>query len=174
MTVDIQQGSPQFPTVAGNVASSMQDEMDTAVQTLQAHKGAWVALTVRERVAIIDQLIKDFVAIAPRWVAASLKAKGLTEDSPFVGEEWAAGVLPVVKNMRQLRQSLLDIEAHGQPVIPGTVRTRPDGQVVAPVFPQTGYDRLFFTGVTAEVWMEPGVTVAELPQTQARIYQDKN
>ncbi|MDQ2905972.1 MAG: aldehyde dehydrogenase family protein [Chloroflexota bacterium] len=174
MTVDIQQGSPQFPAVAGNVASSMQDEMDTAVQTLQAHKDGWVALTVRERVAIIDQLIKDFVAIAPRWVAASLKAKGLTEDSPFVGEEWAAGVLPVVKNMRQLRQSLLDIEAHGQPVIPGTVRTRPDGQVVAPVFPQTVYDRLFFTGVTAEVWMEPGVTVAELPQTQAGIYQDKN
>ncbi|HEY7415966.1 MAG TPA: aldehyde dehydrogenase family protein, partial [Ktedonobacteraceae bacterium] len=48
-----------------------------------------------------------------------------------------------------------------------------NGQVAASVFPATVYDRLFLTGVSAEIWMEPGVTAESLPQTQAVIYQNK-
>jgi acyl-CoA reductase-like NAD-dependent aldehyde dehydrogenase len=174
MTIDIRHGSPQFPSVSGSVIPSTRDEMDAAVQTLQVHKDVWVALSVHERIAIVDELIKDFAAIAPRWVAACVQAKGIPEDSPAVGEEWAAGVWPVIKQLRLARQALVDIEAYGYPRIPGPVTTRPDGQVVAQVFPQTAYDRIFFMGVTAEVWMEPGVTVAELPQTQAVVYRGKH
>jgi acyl-CoA reductase-like NAD-dependent aldehyde dehydrogenase len=174
MTTDIRHGSPHFPTVLGSVVPSTHDEMDAALETLQAHKDAWVALSVPERIAIIDELIKDFTTIAPRWVAACVKAKGIPEDSPAIGEEWGAGIWPVVKHLRQLRQALSDIETHGHPHIPGSVTTRPDGQVVAQVFPQTVYDHIFFMGVTAEVWMEPGVTAAELPKTQAIAYQDKH
>ena len=173
MTTVARQGAPEFPTVVGNMPPSTRDEMDTAVQSLQAHKNEWVALSVKKRIALLDRLMADFAAIAPRWVAASARAKGIAEDSPLVGEEWGAGAWPVLKNMRLLRQALVDIDAHGRPRIPGPVRTRPDGQVSAQVFPQTIYDRLFFTGITAEVWMEPGVTVADLPQTQALAYRDK-
>jgi acyl-CoA reductase-like NAD-dependent aldehyde dehydrogenase len=147
--------------------------MDAAVQTAQAHKDEWVKVPLSKRIAILDELIKDFAAIAPRWIAASLKAKGLAEDSPAVGEEWAGGPWPVLKNLRQLRQTLLDIDARGHPRLPGPVTTRSDGQVVAQIFPQNAYDRIFFTGVTAEIWMEPGVTSAGLPQTQAVAYQNK-
>lgn len=171
MTVDTPGGSPQFPAITGSILPSTQDTMNAAIQTLQSRKGAWVALTIRERIAIIDKLIQDVAAIAPRWVAACLQTKGIAEDSSSVGEEWAAGIWPVLKNLRQLRQSLMDIEANGHPNIPGPVTTRPDGQVVAQVFPQTVYDRLFFMGVTAEIWMEPGITVEELPKTQAVVYQ---
>jgi len=173
MTIDTRRGSPEFPAVSGSVLSSTQDEMDAAVQTLQAHKDTWVGLSIRERIVILDELIKDFAAIAPRWVAVCIQAKGIQADSPFVGEEWGAGVWPVIKNLRQLRQSLIDIETYGHPRIPGPVTTRSNGQVIAQVFPQTSYDRLFFTGITAETWMEPGVTAAELPQTQALAYQNK-
>ncbi|HEX6553181.1 MAG TPA: aldehyde dehydrogenase family protein [Ktedonobacteraceae bacterium] len=173
MSVTIRQGSPQFPAVTGSIPSSTQETMDAAVQTLQEHKDAWVALSNRERIAILDKLINDFAAIAQLWIAASLQAKGITGDSPGVGEEWVAGVWPVLKNLRQLRNSLSDIETYGHPRIPGPVTTRPDGQVVAQVFPQTTYDRLFFMGVTAEIWMEPGVTAEELPKTQAIAYQEQ-
>lgn len=172
MAVDAHRGAPQFPTVSGNVLSSTQDVLDSAVQTLQSNKDAWVVLPTNERIALIDRLIKDFAAIAPRWVAASLQAKGVPEDSPVAGEEWGAGILPVLKNLRQLRQSLQDIVAIGHPKIPGPVTTRPDGQVVAQIFPQNSYDRLFFGGFTAEIWMEPGVTAEGLPKTQALVYQD--
>src|SRR5438874_11755201 len=173
MSVTIRQGSPQFPAVTGSIPASTQETMDAAVQNLQEHKDAWVALSNRERIAILDKLINDFAAIAQLWIAASLQAKGIAGDSPGVGEEWVAGVWPVLKNLRQLRNSLSDIETYGHPSIPGPVTTRPDEQVVAQVFPQTTYDRLFFTGVTAEIWMEPGVTTEELPKTQAIAYQEQ-
>jgi acyl-CoA reductase-like NAD-dependent aldehyde dehydrogenase len=173
MTTVAQQGAPQFPPVAGSIAPFTRDEMDAVVDSLQAHKDEWVALPVQKRIALLDRLMADFAEIAPRWVAASTRAKGIAGDSPLVGEEWASGTWPVLKNLRQLRQALVDIEAYGRPRIPGSIRTRPDGQVIAQVFPQTIYDRLFFTGITAEVWMEPGVTAADLPQTQAVAYRDK-
>jgi len=173
MSVTICQGSPHFPAVTGSIPSSTQEMMDAAVQTLQEHKDAWVALSNRERIAILDKLINDFAAIGQLWIAASLQAKGIAGDSPGVGEEWVAGVWPVLKNLRQLRNSLSDIEAYGHPRIPGPITTRPDGQVMAQVFPQTTYDRLFFMGVTAEIWMEPGVTAEELPKTQAIAYQEQ-
>ena len=45
--------------------------------------------------------------------------------------------------------------------------------MVAQVFPFNGYDRLFFMGITGEVWMEPGVTRDGLAATQAVVYRDK-
>ena len=173
MTTTTRAGSPQFPTPAGSMKSSTQEEMDAAVQILQAHKNAWVALPVGERISLIDRLIKDFSTIADRLVAVSCEAKGIAPDSPLVGEEWSIGPFATLKNLCQLQRSLIDIKAGRAPKIPGPVTLRADGQVVAQVFPQTAYERIFFQGVTAEVWMEPGVTVEGLAKTQAQAYRDK-
>ncbi len=174
MTTVVRQGAPQFPMIAGAMPPSTRDEMDAAVQALQTHKNEWVTLPVSKRIALIDQLIKDFAAIAPRWVAASAQAKSIAVNSPVIGEEWGAGTWPVLRNLRLLREALVDIETNGRPEIPGPVTTRSDGQVVVQIFPQTVYDRIFLSGVRAEVWMEPGVTEADLPQTQAVAYQNKD
>ena len=173
MTITTHQGAPQFPTVLGSIAPSAREEMDAAIEVLQAHKDEWVAFSIHDRIDLIDRLIRDFAAIVSRWVKASIEAKGIAEDSLYVGEEWAAGAWPVLKNLRQLRQSLVDIERNGHPKIPGRVTTRRGGQVVAQVFPDTIYDRIFFERIRAEIWMEPGVTVEDLPQTQAIAYHDK-
>jgi len=151
---------------------STREEMDAALQVLQEHKNTWVAVSTRSRTVLVEALIQDFAALAGRWVAACCEAKGIS-NTPFVGEEWATGPFVLLKQLRQLHQSLLDIEALGAPTIPGPVTTRADGQVVAQVFPLTSYDRLFFSGLTAEVWMEPGITADGLARTQALIYQDK-
>src|SRR5579885_3255561 len=166
-------GSFQFPTLAGSIPPSTQEAMDQAVQTLQEKKQAWVMVSVHERIALLDRLIADCAALAARWVAASIQGKRIPADSPAASEEWLTGPYLTIKCLRQLRQSLLDIEAVGRPKIPGPVTTRPDGQVVVPVFPLTSYDKVFYSGVKAEIWMEPGVTAEELPNTQAIIYRDK-
>jgi hypothetical protein len=173
MTTSTRQGAPLFPQIAGSIPSSTREEMDSAIEILQAHKAEWVAFTVQERITLIDRLITDFASIVSRWVDASIRAKGIAEESLCVGEEWAAGAWPVLKNLRQLRQSLVDIETDGHPKIPGRITTRSDGQVVAQVFPLTIYDRLFFERIRAEVWMETSVTVEKLSQTQAVAYHDK-
>ena len=140
------------------------------MQILQEQKNAWVTVSTHARIALIDELLQDFAAIAERWVAACCEAKGIAQTT-FVGEEWGTGPYTLLKQLRQVRQSLVDIQTRRAPRIAGPVTTRADGQVVAHVFPQTPYDRLFFTGLTAEVWMEPGVTAEGLAQTQAVNYQ---
>ncbi len=171
MTIDAQHGSPQFPTVAGDITASTPETMREAVRTLQTQKDAWVSVSLRQRLAMVEQLIKDFATVMPRWIAASCAAKGVDEASPAAGDEWAAGAWPLLKYLRQFRQSLLDIEAYGQPRIPGPVTTRPSGQVVAQVFPQNFSDSIF--GLRAEVWMDPAVSIEQLAQTQALAYRDK-
>ncbi len=174
MTIAAQQGSPQFPQAVSAVAASDQTAMDSAIAELQARKDAWVATSVPERIALIDRMITDAAAIAPRWVDACLRAKEIAPNTPGVGEEWSTGPYLMLKQLRQFRTALDDIRTRGVPRIPGPVKTRPDGQVTAQVFPQTTYDKLFFGGLTAEVWMEPGVTKADLPKTQAVVYANKN
>jgi acyl-CoA reductase-like NAD-dependent aldehyde dehydrogenase len=170
MAIAARPGSFSYPTVTGSIAATSTADMDAAIQTLQERKNAWVAVPVRDRIALLDRLIHDFSAIAERWVAVSVQAKGLDPRGKTAGEEWALGPYPVLRNMRLLRQALGDIARGGRPRIPGRVTTRPDGQVVARVFPATTSDSIFFTGVTADVWMQPGVTATQLPATQAAIY----
>ena len=174
MSIETLHGSFQFPSMASTIEPSTQDEMDAAIATLKEHKDEWTHISVEQRIALVDALLHSFAALAPRWVEAACQAKGISPASPVVGEEWGAGAWPVAKQLRQLRQALADIAAQGRPRIPGPVKTRPDGQVTAQVFPQTGYDKLFFGGVSAEIWMEPGVTSATLADTQATIYHDKH
>ncbi|HEX7734899.1 MAG TPA: aldehyde dehydrogenase family protein [Ktedonobacteraceae bacterium] len=171
MSIETLQGSFQFPTATSQVVPSTQDEMDSAISTLQEHKEAWTSVTVGERITLVDALLGAFAQLAPRWVEAALQAKGIAPDSPAASEEWGAGAWPVAKQLRQLRQALADIASTGHPRIPGPLKTLADGQVVAPVFPQSTYDKLFFGGVSAEIWMEPGVSEATLSQEQATIYQ---
>jgi acyl-CoA reductase-like NAD-dependent aldehyde dehydrogenase len=171
MTTATRPGSFQYPTAATSMAPTDQATMDAAVEALQAHKDAWVGVSPSERSKLMAQLMRDFYAIADRWVAASMEAKGLAPDSPLAGEEWGAGVYTTIRHMRQYRDSLADIARSGAPRIPGSVSALPNGQIAARVFPQTTYDSLFFTGLTADVWMEPGVTKKNLRENQASVYR---
>ncbi len=173
MTTDVQHGSPQFPTSTDNVTSTTTTAMDSAIQDLQQHKDEWAQLSIDARVALLDTLGKDCASVAPRFVEAGLKAKGRDNDPNNAGEEWLSAAWPVARNIRLLRQSLLDIKSTGHPRIPGPVQTLPNGQVVAQVFPQSAYDRIFFGGVSAEIWMQPGVQAETLNLTQAIAYQQK-
>jgi hypothetical protein len=156
--------------VAGSSRASSQAEMDVAIDVLQKNKGAWTAVSPRERIVLLSDLSHRFLGVAERWADLGIEAEGLDRNHPSSGEEALVGPYFILRNLRLLRESLLDIETHGRPRIPGAVRTRPDGQVVARIFPIDLYDRVFYSGVTADVWMEPGVTAENLPETQAVAY----
>ncbi|HEX2254209.1 MAG TPA: aldehyde dehydrogenase family protein, partial [Thermoanaerobaculia bacterium] len=59
------------------------------------------------------------------------------------------------------------------PRLPGPVETRADGRVVAPVFPASLWDRMFFPGVHAEVWMQPGVAAETLAENQGLAHRSQ-
>ena len=160
--------TPQIVTPSAQASS--RGEIDHAVNILQENKGAWTEVRPKERIAILTDLSKRFLAVTERWSALAMEAEGLDPAHPSSAEEVLAGPYLILRNLRLLRESMLDIETHGRPRIPGGVRTRPDGQVVARVFPIDLYDRVFYSGITADVWMEPGVTAKTLPETQAVAY----
>src|SRR5260221_5531232 len=137
MAVAARPGSFQYPAVTGSISPSSQEEMDAAVQAPQAQKDAWVAVPIRQRIALLDQLIKDFLAIAERWVAAGVHAKRLDPQSPTAGEEWALGPFPVLRNIRLLRESLPDIATKSRPQNPRPVTTPPDCPAGAQTLPQS-------------------------------------
>lgn len=160
--------TPQI--VTGASPTSSREEIDVAVAVLQQNKAAWTEVTVKERITILSDLSRRFHALADRWAALCVEHEGLNPEQPGSGEEALVGPYFILRNLRLLRESLLDIQTHGRPRIPGSVRTLPNGQVTARVFPIDLYDRAFYPGVTADVWMEPGVTEKSLSGTMAVAY----
>lgn len=145
-------------------------DLDRAVAELQAQKAVWPAVGIPERLAILAELRQTVLAVAPRWAAATAAAAGIEPGQPAFGLEWLMGPTLVLRNLRLLERSLGEIARDGRPRIPGGVWTRPDGRVVAGVFPLDVWDRVLYAGTTGEVWMQPGVRAEEVPATQAVAY----
>lgn len=173
-TTEIPHGIPQHRDVEGAIAPTPREEIDRALETLREKKDEWAAVSIRARRAILGELIRDFAAVSEEWAEAMREAEGIPAGSPTAGEDWLAGPYMILRNLRLLERALEETERLGQPAIPGPVSRRADGQVVARVFPQTIYDLIFYGGVTAEVWMEPGVTAEGLADTQAAAYKEKD
>ena len=165
-------GTPRHGEVDGAIPPSSFTELDQALATLAGKKTSWARTPISDRRAILTELLKDFARVADRWADAVRAAEGIPAGIATAGEEWLAGPYFILRNIRLLAKALAEVERDGQPRIPGPVRQRPDGQVTARVFPQDLYDRIFYTGITAEVWMEPGVTPENLDQTQALAYRE--
>ena len=148
--------------------------MDASLQTLHQRKDVWTSVSIDERIMILDRLAKGYASVAHEWVNDCLQAKGYPRGGFTEAQEWIAGPYVIVRFLRRLQWSLKDILKGKRPRISGPLRTLANGQVVAQVFPQTVYDKLFFQGNIAEVWMKEGVTVGNLPESQATSYFDKN
>ena len=166
-------GSAAIPEAAATIPPTTREEIDRALGDLAGEKNRWVDVSIPERVALLERLIETTAASAGRWVSAALSAKGIRAGTPASGEEWLGGPMVTIRNMRLLAKSLRDIAAVGYPGTPGTPYLRRDGQVVAPAFPADLFDRLLFSGFSAEIWMQPGVTLENLRETQAVAYRQK-
>jgi acyl-CoA reductase-like NAD-dependent aldehyde dehydrogenase len=148
------------------------DAMEQELKELQANKDRWAVTGIDERIALLDKIKHDLIAVSDNWVAESVKAKGIIPSTRGEGEEW--GTLGNIYNLLySLRQSLTDIKKYGHPQIAGPVVVRHNGQVSATVFPRTKIEAILYAGLSQEVWMEPGVTIEETLQSQAQIYKGK-
>lgn len=170
-TVVESRGSAAIPEAAHRVEPTSQSKLDEALAILEDHKYEWAALDIDERIDLLEQVRDRAVEVSERWVQASVEAKGMTFGNVEEGEEWLVGPAAVVSNVARLITSLRDIRDYEVPQLPKPAYARADGQVVAPVFPADGFDGLLFQGFTAEVWMQPGVTLANLSENQAAFYR---
>jgi acyl-CoA reductase-like NAD-dependent aldehyde dehydrogenase len=153
-----------FAAPPAAVPATSLPEVDAAIERLYAKKDAWLDVSLAARVTLLERCIDATVAVAEQWAEVGARIKGLEPNDVLAGEEWVAGVLPTVRNARLLAEALRAGGARTPPL----VRSRPDGQVVARVHPASLMERLMFTGVSADVWIEKGK-----PPTQGAIYRSE-
>ncbi|MFN2465043.1 MAG: aldehyde dehydrogenase family protein [Candidatus Dormibacteria bacterium] len=159
---------------SGAVVTDWKKQVDQQLEVLQAHRDAWLALPAGRRAAYLEEVRGRAHDSAQRWVRAACEAKGLSMDAPVAGEEWSSGPWALIFGLNRYIESLRQVERDGRTSVkPGDVRTRPDGQVVVKVFPETRIDNLLLNGVRAEIWMEPGVTAENLADNMALAYRSK-
>jgi len=155
--------SPQFPEPPAPLPPTPLPEVDALVDRVASKKDEWTQVTIAQRIELMCKCMAGIEGVAESWVKDGCKAKGIAEGTPLVGEEWIAGPWQTMRNLRYFVEAL---KAGGHPT-PPKVKTRPDGQSVARVFPATLYDKLMFSGFSGEVWLAKGESV-----TQGAIYRN--
>ncbi|MEL6343005.1 MAG: aldehyde dehydrogenase family protein [Myxococcota bacterium] len=147
------------------------EAIDAALETLDAHKQRWATLNLDEKIALLDSVRVNTLNCSARWVQLALRAKGIPHDHPVSGEEWLSGPYQLIETVNALSDTLKALR-DGQDLLDGVeTRTRPDGQLIAQVFPRHTFDKVMLNGVRAEVWMQPGVTASNLRTSMAQFYR---
>ncbi|HEY8711170.1 MAG TPA: aldehyde dehydrogenase family protein [Burkholderiaceae bacterium] len=144
-------------------------ELDAALQVLDDHKRLWVQTTVQERLALLVRIKECLMPVAQDWAEAAARKKGLPVGSPLAGEEWISGPYAVMAYCNATMQTLSKVA--GRRHLEGLPqRDLPNGQLAVQVLPHSIWDHLLLSGVSAHVWMAPGVTRANLAQHTASVY----
>ena len=145
--------------------------IDTALEALDANKIRWARMPIATKIHLLEGIRKRVGAVAHAWVEAAAAAKRIPPDSQLVGEEWTSGPYAVAAGAAAVADTLRRVQ-NGIPVLEGlSTRRLADGRVAVRVFPASSEDRLFLSGHTAEVWMQPGVEEADLEHLAASFYR---
>ena len=146
------------------------EEIDAALARLKEKAEWWAGTSVEERIGMLERVMADTKAVAEAWVRDACEHKGISFDEPVAGEEWFVGPALTIRLARLLRDSLKDISRSGSPIPPGPITQHEDGRTIVGVFPTDALDRALYMGVSAQQWMEPGVTPENLTAHQAAGY----
>ncbi len=145
--------------------------MNEAIAVLDRRKESWARLSIREKIAHLEALRARTDEVAEDWVGASVNAKRIPKDSPPTGEEWLSGPWALLRALNQLIGTLGAIDEGDSPLRDLKRHMRADGQVVLNVFPRTLYDRMLLNGFSAEVWMQPELTIDDAERNAASFYR---
>ncbi len=155
-----------------NIATTITDSYaayDADLAALHAARDDWANTPNAERIAILSEIKDRLLTVADGWVETATRKKQLPEGSPLAGEEWLSGPLAVMSACNGLMQTLAQME--GKAFLDHLPkRETVSGQLAVEVMPHSIWDRLLLSGVSAEVWMQPGVTADSLAQHTASAY----
>jgi Aldehyde dehydrogenase family len=150
-----------------------QDSLDHDLQQLADNRIRWTRTSIAERIVILNEIKDALLPVSQAWAETASHKKGIAPGSTLEGEEWISGPYTVMGYCNQMMATLSQVDGkHHLDHVP--VRELPNGQVVARVLPHSIWDHLLLSGVTVDVWMQPGVTPINLAQNTAAIYDPAN
>jgi aldehyde dehydrogenase (NAD(P)+) len=140
--------------------------LDADLSALRGGAGPWAQLPTANRVQILAGIKDRLMKVAPAWVAEAARQKQIPADSPLVGEEWISGPYAVMAACNHLMVTLSQMQGKAfLDHIP--LRETATGQTVAKIVPHSIWDHLLLSGVSAEIWMQEGVTPANIREHTA-------
>lgn len=145
------------------------EQLDRDLEALRRGAPAWAAMRIEQRIALLEEVRPLAGRYAQEWVQAAVAAKGLPARSPLTGEEWISGPYGVLYGINRYIRTLRQFQRTGDVQIPGPVRKRADGTNVARVFPVDAYDKMIFSGITADVWLPEHFSTARFYRTQEHL-----
>jgi len=147
-------------------------ELEQALAVLQERATTFARAPLAEKVAWLREMGSRFRELAPRLVAATCLAKGVPLGSPLEGEEWVAAPVPIIRNLKQLADSLDQLRRTGAPRIASErVSFSSHDRVTIEMTPHEWYDGLLYAPFRAKTWLAPGVDGTQLSQVQAAFYK---
>jgi aldehyde dehydrogenase (NAD(P)+) len=175
MTQSTSTAEPTAPSArATSAVATPRSDLDRAVAAVKARARELARLPPRAKADLLRQIIPRVVDAGADWVKAACRAKGIPYGAPVAGEEWLAGPMVTVRNVRLLAESLEAIHRDGRPRFGRGARTRDDGRVEVDVFPDGPFDSVTQAGFTCKLLMQSGVTQADARARQASFYQKAN
>ncbi len=155
----MEHASLEMSASARSQSSTAHDAIDRALQDLVDHASAFAALSPTDRAALLRACMPRVSSVAERWVRAACDAKGLPFDGPSSSEEWLAGPMATIRNLRLLAESLESFARRGHTGLARDKYHRTSlGQTAVPVFPSALIDAALYGGFTAEVRFEKSLS----------------
>lgn len=143
--------------------------IDQDLQALDAAKHQWAKTSVTDRIAILGHIKQALMQVAQGWVETASRKKRLPHSSPLAGEEWMSGPYAIMAACNGLMHTLANIGSKKYlEHLP--LRHLKNGQLAVKVLPHSIWDRLLLSGVSAEVWMQKGISESGLNQHAAVAY----
>lgn len=141
--------------------------LQSDLSLLDQNKARWSETPTVERIELLRAIRANVIKHAQTWVDVAVRRKALPADSPLAGEEWSSGPWVMLTTVDLLIETL---SKAGNPRFAASFPNRQTvtDQLAVRVFPRTIFDRLLMSGVTAEIWMEPGVTRDSVGRTLGR------
>ena len=147
--------------------------LDKAIGLLKTNKDSWANLSISEKIPLFQSITAKTVEVAQDWAEAANQAKSISNDSPLSGEEWTSGPWALIYGVESMIGTLKALNNGENPPV-GKIRSRPDGRVVANIFPYNIYHRLLLSGIKAEVWMQKSVNENNFNDHIAQIYKSNS
>lgn len=166
-------GSKTQTVVAGSIPDTPLETIDRYLNELKEHQLEWAqAYPLEKRIELLKRVLERIEYYKDDWAALDMQARHIPEGHFSEPESYVINLALAGHVTRVYIHALEQLLKNGG-YIP--VKAREEGdRVVVDAFPLISKDSLFLPGVKAEVHLEAGTRLADLPELIAAVYRDKH